>query len=187
MLQIALATALAGHWLANALFDRDEYAGASPDVVGRLHDPAVFQTVLAALAVAGLALWERRRRRRGSDPLLATVGGSRLVAILVGAQLLLFVGLEASERIAIEVLSSETTNVKALGVGFIAEFLVAMVAALVVSVLGATTAHIVKILRHCRQTPVRESWKGSPTTPFVPGRRGFFGSGGVRAPPVPSS
>ena len=182
LLPAAVLTAGAGHWIANALFDRDEYAGAGAEVVGRLHDPAIVQSAVALIIIGVLASWDRVRSRRGRVHVLAGVGRSQLLWILLGVQVLLFVAMEASERMAIEALSSAPTGVEPLGVGFVSELIVAIGSALLLAVLGEATARIVASLRRRPARPVPlGGWV--PFDASGPARQVLVGAGGERAPP----
>lgn len=178
LLRATVATALLGHWIANSLFDRDQYAGGGPEVLSRLDDPILVQTGLALIAITLLTLWDRRQ---GS--LLAGLGRLQLVGSLVAAQLVLFVSMEATERLAIDALSAEPLDVGVFGAGFLAEFVVAVGSALLLAALGAATKRILRLLRS-REVAV----DAAPSQPVVvvgfgPLPRALAGAGGVRAPP----
>jgi hypothetical protein len=183
LLGAALVTALSGHWVANILFDRDQYAGASPSLLGHLNDPVLVQTVLVCVALAALAIWGRSRGRRRVRPLLADLGRLQLVGVLVAAQLCLFVGMEVWERLAIASICCEQVHVGAFGAGFVAELLVAVGSAIAIAVFGAATARVVQLLRirapqraaRLKELPARREFVRLPQV--------LAGTGGVRAPP----
>jgi hypothetical protein len=183
LLRAALLASLSGHWVANAIFDQDQYGGAGPEIIGRLHDPALVQTALALVILVIVTAWDRRRSCRGQGHFLAGLGSRQLAWVLLGVQVLLFVGMEISERIAIEAFSAVPTGVEPLGAGFISELLVAISSALLLSVLGETTARLVSRLR-ARWAP-RSVSLHSRLQLGDPVRRRFalVGAGAVRAPP----
>jgi hypothetical protein len=143
-LRVAIVTALFGHWLANALFDREQYTGAGPYILGRLDEPILVQGGLALIALTILTI---RDRRRGAGSFLDGLGRARLVLLLVGIQLALFVGMEATERMAIEAIAGERTDVGVFGTGFLPEFVVAIGSALLLAMLGEATKRILDLLR----------------------------------------
>jgi hypothetical protein len=182
LLPAAVLTAVTGHWVANALFDRDEYAGAGADVVGRLHDPAIVQSAIALVIIGVLASWDRVRSRRGRVHVLAGIGPNQLVLILLGVQVFLFVALEASERMVIETLSTVPTGVEPLGAGFVSELIVAIGSAILLAVLCEATARIVASLRRRSGRPVSlGDWV--PFDESGPPRNVLVGAGRERAPP----
>ena len=183
LLGAALVTALTGHWVANLLFDRDQYAGASPKLLGHLNDPVLVQTILVGVALAALAIWGRGRERRRAAPLFAGLGRLQLIGVLVAAQLCLFVGMEVWERLAIASICCERVHVGAFGAGFIAELLVAVGSAIAIAVFGAATARVVQLLRIRR--PEREArLREHPShREYVRLPQVLAGTGGVRAPP----
>lgn len=181
LLRAAIVSALLGHWLANALFDREQYAGAGSEILGRLDEPFLVQAALAFAAVVLLTI--RDRRRRGAGSFLPGIGRVQMVALLVGVQLVLFVGMETTERLAIDVIAGERADVAVFGTGFLAEFAVAIGSALLLALLGETSKRILELLR---------PGEGAATSPLAPSfvLSGFAspplvlaGSGGVRAPP----
>jgi hypothetical protein len=178
-------TALSGHWVATILFDRDQYAGASPSLLGHLNDPVLVQTVLVFVALAALAIWGRSRARRRARPLFADLGRIQLIGVLVAAQVCLFVGMEVWERLAIASICCEQVRVGAFGAGFVAELLVAVGSAIAIAVFGAATARVVQLLRI--QGPERAArLKELPAhREFVRLPQVLGGTGGVRA--LPSS
>jgi hypothetical protein len=186
LLRATLLASLSGHWVANAIFDRDEYGGASPEVISRLHDPALVQTGIALVILLILTAWDRRRTCRGQDHFLAGLGRLQLVWVFLGVQVLLFVGMETSERIAIEAFSAVSTGVEPIGAGFIPELLVAIGSVLLLSVLGETTARIVASLRSRRSSRLVPLHRRLPLGGSVRRRCVLIGAGAVRAPPRPA-
>jgi hypothetical protein len=179
LVRAAIITSLVGHWVANALFDADQYAGAGDRILGLLDLPILVQALLGLIALALLS-WRDRRAREGSS--LAGWGRARLAVLLVGLVCVLFVGMESSERLTIEVLAGEQADVRVFGEGFVAELLVAVGSALMLAILGATTKRILGPLRPRRVAA--SSSRGSLLGPgFRPALRVLSGAGGVRAPP----
>jgi hypothetical protein len=180
LLRVAIVTALVGHWLANALFDRDQYTDAGPLILGRLDEPILVQTGLALIAVAILTI---RGRRREAWSFFAGFGRVRMVLLLVGIQLALFVGMEATERLAIEVIAGERTDVGVFGTGFLAEFVVAIGSALLLAMLGEATKRILDLLRADEGAASEPQASTFVLSGFAPAPKVLAGSGGVRAPP----
>jgi hypothetical protein len=184
LIRAALLTALAGHWIADAIFDREQYAGATPEVLGALNDPILVQTVLVLIASAALTVCGYRRRREGAASLFASLGRTHLLGVLVGAQLLLFVGMEATERLSIDVLhQEESISVGVFGTGFAAELVVAIGTALALALLGEATARFVGRLRARDRVAATDAPLSNSRRGFDPAPRALVGAGGVRAPP----
>jgi hypothetical protein len=180
LLRVGIVTALFGHWLANALFDRDQYTGAGPHILGRLDEPFLVQTGLALIALAILTI---RDRRRGAGSFLAGFGRAQMVLLLVGIQLALFVGMEATERLAIEVIAGERTDVGVFGTGFLPELVVAIGSALLLAMLGEATKRILDLLREDEGAAPDPKVSTFALSGFAPAPEVLAGSGGVRAPP----
>jgi hypothetical protein len=180
VLRIGIVTALFGHWLANALFDRDQYTGAAPDILGRLDEPILVQ---AGLALIALTIMTIRDRRRGPGSFLDGFGRAQMVVLLVGIQLALFVGMEGTERLAIEVIAGERADVGVFGTGFLAEFVVAIGSALLLAMLGEVTKRILDLLREEEVTASDPRASTFVLSGFAPAPKVLAGSGGVRAPP----
>lgn len=185
LLKAASLTALVGHWVANVLFDRDQYEGAAPEVVARLNDPIAVQALVVVVALVALTAWERRRVRALSRPFLENAGRLQLLAILVVLQAGLFVGMEVSERFTIAALSSEPVHVGLFGDGFLAEVLVALPSALALALVGARTVQIIESFRSS-PLPARAESVTAVLLDRVFARRCLVlaGAGGVRAPPL---
>jgi hypothetical protein len=182
LLGAALVTALSGHWVANILFDRDQYAGATPSLLGHLNDPVLVQTVLVCVALAALAIWGRSRARRRARSLFAGLGRLQLIGVLVTAQVCLFVGMEVWERVAIASICCERVHVGAFGAGFVAELLVAVGSAIAIAVFGAATARVVRLLRIRRPERSARLKELAAHREFVRLPQVLAGTGGVRAP-----
>jgi hypothetical protein len=176
MLRAVILTSLAGHWIANALFDADQYQGNAA-LLAKLNDPFLIQAALALGAIAVLSM-----RGTASRPRVSVDRGILAVA-LVGVQVLLFVGLEASERWAIDVFAGGHAEVGVFGVGFLGELLVAVGTSLLL-VVGAEAT------RRLLDTGQPRTWPHAQpqTVPHAPGVKPapevVSGSGGDRAPPV---
>jgi hypothetical protein len=173
-----IVTSLLGHWVANALFDRDEYPGAGGELLARLDDPFLVQALLGLLVVACVSI---PKRWRTQEP-RAFAGRLPLACLLVGLQLVVFVGLESSERVTVELFAGDEAHVGIFGAGFVAELVVAVGSALILAVLAEATKRWLGILRPAELGPPRESRLLS-SVGFVPPRRVLSGAGGVRAPP----
>lgn len=180
LFRAALATALLGHWLANALFDRDQYTGAGSQFLNRLDDPLLIQGLFGLVAIGALTIFDRRRKAsrwswRARHP--------SVLVLLVVVQLALFLAMEASERLAIAALLEQEADVSIFGTGFIAELLVAVGSAVLLAVAGEATR---RVLHGLRREPERAAPRS--TTSLVVGRTPstslLVGGGGVRAPPA---
>lgn len=180
LLRVGIVTALFGHWLANALFDRDQYTGAGPHILGRLDEPFLVQTGLALIALAILTI---RDRRRGAGSFLAGFGRAQMVLLLVGIQLALFVGMEATERLAIEVIAGQRTDVGVFGTGFLPELVVAIGSALLLAMLGEATKRMLDLLHEDEGAAPDPQVSTFALSGFTPAPEVLAGSGGVRAPP----
>jgi hypothetical protein len=178
LVRAVIVTSLLGHWVANALFDRDQYAGAGSELLTRLDDPFLVQAALGLLVVAVLSIRDRRR----SEQSYISADRLSLAALLVGLQLLLFVGLESSERLVVDVFAGEVADVGIFGAGFVAELLVAVGSAILLALVAETTKRLFKFLRPGGIPAAHE--QGSPLSfGFGPSIGVLSGAGGVRAPP----
>lgn len=179
-IRAAIVAALLGHWIANSLFDRDQYAGAGPALLDRLDDPMLVQAALGLLAIIALTIRSRRREAR-------TVTGSpsraKLALLLVGVQVVLFLGMEGSERLTIDALAGEQTDVGPFEVGFLAELLVAVGSALILAFAGEAAKRFLGLLRPI-DLPARSREASSLPRGHAPATRMLAGAGGVRAPPT---
>jgi len=185
LIRAAGVSVLIGHWLADLLFDPHQYASGAQKLLGELNDPIYAQTILAAVAFVALTRWGKRRERTGAPLLLGGASRLRLLGVLLAADVILFLGLEATERTAIGLMSGRATGVGALGAGFMTELLVAVGGALLLALLGVAT---VRIVRHL--TARARVIRAIRPRVFVPQRSRrlplvLAGTGGVRAPPRP--
>lgn len=171
-------TALLGHWFANSLFDRDQYAGVGNALLDRLDDPILVQAVFGLVAIVFLTITKRRREGRPIE----LVFGRGSVAVAVAIQLLLFVGMEGSERLAIDALAGARAHAGPFEIGFVAELLVAVATALMLAFFGQAAKRFLELHRP-RRVPVYPA--GSPLLHrgHAPATRTLAGAGGVRAPP----
>jgi len=176
LIRAVIVTSLVGHWVANALFDPDQYPGAGSELLARLDDPFLVQAALGLLAVAALSIWGRSGGREVS------VGRSSLALLLIGLQLFIFVGLESSERWAVDLFADGRAHIGIFGTGFVAELIVAVGSALILAVLAEVTKRWLRPLRPAalRAAPERTSLVSGD---FTPSPRALSGAGGVRAPP----
>jgi hypothetical protein len=173
-----IVTSLLGHWVANALFDRDEYPGAGRELLERLDDPFLVQALLGLLVVAAVSI---PKRWRTQEP-RAFAGQLPLACLLVGLQLVVFIGLESSERLAVGLFAGDEAHVGIFGAGFVAELVVAVGSGLIFAVLAEATKRWLGVLRPAELGPPRES-RSLSSLGFAPPRRVLSGAGGVRAPP----
>ena len=169
-------TALLGHWAANALFDEEQYTGAGADLLARLDHPFFVQATVGLLIVALLSFGRHRAQR------VVVLSRFPLAALLIGLQLLLFLGLESSERIAVDLFAGGTTEVGVFGIGFVAELIVAVGSALVLTVVAEAAKRCFRIGRAPHRHVPRER-RFCTSVGFPPAAGVLSGAGGVRAPP----
>lgn len=179
VVRAVIVTSLVGHWVANALFDRNEYPGAGRELLARLDDPFLFQAALGLLVVAVVSI---PKRWRTQDP-HPFAGRLPLACLLVGLQIVVFVGLESTERFAIELVAGSDADVGIFGAGFVAELIVAVGSALFLAVLAEATKRWLGSVRPVELGPMDE--RRSLSFPgYAPPPRALSGAGGVRAPPA---
>ncbi len=175
----AILSALLGHWIANALFDRYQYAGAGPALLDRLDDPMLVQAALGLIAVIALTI---RSRHREATTVTRGLNRGSLALLLVGVQLVLFIGMEGSERLTIDAIAGDHTGVGPFEVGFFAELVVAVGSALILAFVGEAAKRFLGRLRGTElSAPTREASFLPPG--HAPAARMLAGAGGVRAPP----
>jgi hypothetical protein len=175
LLRAVIATSLAGHWIANTLFDADQYRGNTA-LLDKLNAPFLVQAALALVAIVVLSMRGKASRS------LVSLDRSTLAAVLVGLQVVLFVGLEASERLALGMLADGTGELGVFGVGFLTELLVAVGTSLLL-VVGAEATRRLLATREPRTWP-HAQLQAVPDAPGVrPPLEAVSGSGGDRAPP----
>jgi hypothetical protein len=149
-----LVTALGGHFVANLIFDEEQYAASAPELIRHLQDPFAIQAGLIVLAVIGLS----RRAGRRPPPPRSDVAEGRYFAWLAGAQLVLFVALEASERIAVDALWDVPNAVEPFGEGFVEELVVALASAAILAAIGRATIKILPVTRGAEGATIPETW-----------------------------
>jgi hypothetical protein len=176
LLRAVIITSLAGHWIANTLFDADQYR-RNAALLARLNDPFLVQAALALLAIAVLSL---RGRAGGS---FVSVDRLTVATLLIGVQVVLFIGLEASERWALVMLTDGSAEVGVFGVGFLAELLVAVGTSLLL-VVGAEAMRRLLTPGQPRTWPHAQSQTVPNSPGVIPSMRIVSGSGGDRAPPA---
>jgi hypothetical protein len=178
LIRAVILTSLLGHWVANALFDRDQYAGAGSELLNRLDDPLLVQVALGLLVVTLLSIRDLLR----SEKSYISAGQLPLTALLIGLQLLLFFSLESSERLLVDLFAGGETDLGIFGAGFVAELLVAVGSAILLSLVAEVTKRLFKFLRRIELRSDEEQGT-SLSHGFTPPLGVLSGAGGVRAPP----
>jgi hypothetical protein len=170
-----LLSAISGHAVANALFDADEYHHAGLSYSWSAYIPMAIQ----ALVVVG-AWWGLGRVRWRPHPTLEpTRHLRRLLAALIASQLVLFMFLEITERIA----QRDPFAEGLFGSSFLFELSFAIGSALVLIALGFAVLRLVRSVR--RQQPVVVAQIRTPSRPVVVALvRRTSRPGGTRAPPL---
>ena len=170
-----LLSAICGHAVANAVFDADEYHHAGLSVSWSAFVPMIIQ----ALVVVG-TWWGLGRIRWQPRPMASPARHlRRLLAALIASQLVLFMLLEVTERIA----QRDPFAEGLFGSSFLFELSFAIGSALVLVALGFAVLRVIRALR--RQPPVVVAQILAPVPPVVvaPVRRSLR-PGGTRAPPL---
>jgi hypothetical protein len=177
-----LLSAICGHWIANWVLDQDEYAQAGLEYTWRASIPIVLQTILVLLVV--LLLGPLAARWRSADISRAPVRTFRvsLLTWLVTSQLLLFLLLEVSERLA----QREPFTEGVLASGFVFELLFAIGSALVVAALGSVALRAMRTPRREPTAAASEDRVGSIVESLAFSRP-LIVVGDVRAPPLLSA
>lgn len=167
-----LIAAIAGHWIANVLFDDDQYARAGLIADWTASLPAFVQTAILLGIVVAMG--------RSPGPATRPSHPVRLVAALVSAQLGLFFLLETSERL---LQRAPFVDKGIFGSGFLLELAFAVGSALLLAAIGSAIAGIARSIR--REPPSRalvdvpvalRTDRPTAADPSVPGD--------VRAPPL---
>jgi len=170
-----LLSAICGHAIANALFDADEYRQAGLSFSWSAYIPLAIQAlvVVGAWWALGRIRWQARSAAVPARHL------RRLLAVLIASQLVLFMLLEVTERIA----QRDPFAEGLFGSSFLFELSFAIGSALVLVALGFAVLRVIRSIR--RQPPVLVAQilaSSSPvTTPIV---RRDLRPGGTRAPPL---
>lgn len=181
LVRAALASAIAGHWLANALADPDEYARVGLGYSGSALLPIVVQTI-GVLALIGLATVLARRSTPRTARRLRPVP---VTLVLTGSQLALSWFFEATERLTLSREYLEAFEGGWLESGFGLELAVALASAVILVVLARAAGTLVRILLSRKHRPVPRT-APEPFTPYDVPRtvRHLVGAGSVRAPPT---
>jgi hypothetical protein len=177
-----LLSALCGHWIANALFDSDEYTGAGLEYTWRASLPILIQTVLVLFAVVMLGRLSKRSSGVESCSGMVRSHLPRLVTLLVFSQLLLFLLLEVSERIV----QREPFADGLLASGFTFELLFAIGSALLLAAVALAALHVIRSPRRRPTTATIEDLVGLVRHRDVPVHE-LIVVGDVRAPPLVSA
>ena len=170
-----LLSAICGHAVANALFDADEYRQAGLSYSWSALIPMAIQAlvVVGAWWALGRVRWRWRPRAEPTRHL------RRLLAALIASQLVLFVVLEVTERIA----QRDPFAEGLFGSGFLFELSFAVGSALVLIALGFAVLRVIRSIR--RQPPAVVARFQPPSAPLVvPIVRRELRPGGTRAPPL---
>jgi len=170
-----LISAICGHGVANALFDADEYRHAGLSFSWSAFVPMAIQVLVVVGAWWGLGRVRPRARPR-TEP---TRHLRRLLAALIASQLVLFMLLEVTERIA----QRDPFAEGLFGSSFLFELSFAIGSALVLIALGFAVLRVIRSIR--RRPPVVVTRIASPIKPVVvPLVRRALLPGGTRAPPL---
>jgi len=170
-----LISAICGHGVANALFDADEYRHAGLSFSWSAFVPMAIQVLVVVGAWWGLGRVRPRARPR-TEP---TRHLRRLLAALIASQLVLFMLLEVTERIA----QRDPFAEGLFGSSFLFELSFAIGSALVLIALGFAVLRVIRSIR--RRPPVVVTRIASPIKPVVvPLVRRASLPGGSRAPPL---
>jgi hypothetical protein len=169
-----LLSAICGHAIANALFDADEYHHAGLSFSWSAFIPMTIQAFVVVGAWWGLGRirWRLRPRLEPARHL------RRLLAALIASQLVLFMLLEVTERIARRDPFAEGL----FGSSFLFELTFAIGSALVLIALGFAVLRVIRSIR--RRQPAVITRILTPSRPVaVPLVRRTLRPGGTRAPP----
>lgn len=186
VIRAALASALAGHWIANAVADPGEYARVGLEYAGEAMYPILVQTAATLLLIGALSLgapwWRARTRpiaRRPMRPL-------PLLILLVVFQIGFFWLMEGTERMSLEGRYEKAFEVGLFESGFVLELLIAIVSALLVVLLARFTSRFVKAFLKTRrqvESPLAGGFAPS-IVEFIRPIEVLAGAGCVRAPPA---
>jgi hypothetical protein len=173
-----LLSAISGHAVANAVFGADEYRHAGLSYSWSAFVPLAIQAlvVVGAWSAVGRIRWRPRTTAAPARRL------RRLLAAMIASQLVLFVLLEVTERIA----QRDPFAEGLFGSSFLFELSVAIGSALVLMALGFAVLRVVRGVR--RQPRVVAAHVPAPGRPVVVRlvRRALL-PGGTRAPPLLSA
>jgi hypothetical protein len=177
-----LLSAICGHWIANWVLDQDEYAQAGLEYTWRASVPIVIQTILVLLVVLLLGPLAARWRSASNSPPHPRTFRLPLLTWLVTSQLLLFLLLEVSERLA----QREPFTEGLLASGFVFELLFATGSAIIVAALGSVALRAMRTPRREPRAAASEDRVGSIAESLVFSRP-LIVVGDVRAPPLLSA
>lgn len=179
LVRAALASAIAGHWLANGLADPDEYALVGLTYEGFALVPILIQTALVAALIVAATIWRPAR--------WSTFRPSRaaLAAMLAASQLGLSWLLEATERLSLGSTYAGAFSGGWLQSGFGLELVIAVASAALLVILALGLRTLVKVLLAQRRPAPRPQRAPRPWIESVRPVRYLDGSGAVRAPPSP--
>src|SRR3954447_16965415 len=170
-----LLSAICGHGVANALFDADEYRHAGLSFSWSAFVPMAIQVLVVVGAWWGLGRVRPRARPRTES----TRHLRRLLAALIASQLVLFLLLEVTERIA----QRDPFAEGLFGSSFLFELSFAIGSALVLVAFGFAVLRVMRSIQ--RPPPVVVAQIPTANRPVVvaPVRRSLR-PGGTRAPPL---
>src|SRR6476646_6333695 len=156
-----LLSAICGHAVANALFDADEYRQAGLSYSWSAFIPMAIQAVVVVGAWWALG----RVRWRRPSTIEPTRHLRRLLAALIASQLVLFMLLEITERIA----QRDPFAEGLFGSSFLFELTFALGSALVLVALGFAVLRVIRSIRRQPPVLVARIHASSPpvTTPIV--------------------
>jgi hypothetical protein len=170
-----LLSAICGHAIANVLFDADEYRRAGLAVTWSAFVPLAIQAlvVVGAWWALGRVRWRARPAAQPAQHL------RRLLAALIGSQLVLFMLLEVTERIA----QRDPFAEGLFGSSFLFELSFAIGSALVLVALGLAVLRVIRSIR--RQPRVVIAQFPALVVPVaLPLVRRALRPGGTRGPPL---
>jgi hypothetical protein len=184
LIRVALASALVGHWVANAIADPGEYASVGLRYEGAALRPILFQTAFVALAIVAITL-ARRVRVPCRPASFDRTSAITLTAMLTAFQIVAFATMEVTERLSIGERYSAAFRGGILDRGFVIELVVAIAIALLLVAIAIGVRRIVRAVFSAPRTrPVAIGPQHARETTFVRPVLILAGSGGVRAPPL---
>ena len=183
LLRAIVATALLGHWVANAVADPGEYAAVGLRYEGRALVPILAQTALGVLAIILLGVIARRRAHL--IPAAERLPRPILTAIVMATQVALAAGMEVTERIAIGDAYGQAFRTGVLDRGFALELGIALISAVILVALTLALAKVVRAIRAQWLGPLRPAAarRARPIDACLP-LPAISRGGGGRAPPA---
>jgi hypothetical protein len=175
----SLLCALAGHWLANVVFDDDQYSRAALEYSWRASVPLLIQTIAIVGIVLSLGRVAASLASGLPRPGRSGIRTPRLLALVMASQVVLFVLLEVSERIY----QREPFTAGLLAEGFSAELIIAVGLSALLIVLGHAAIRAIRSLRRHPIPPVLQDRLGA-IGHEAPPVHALIVVGDVRAPPV---